>query len=203
MASNGVAITDTQLRPKNTLRIGLRMETGDGEASYSQNSAIQGSMLHDTGPHLADAIRQLRFDGSPVIRVADFGCSVGANALAWAQLAAESVLQNFHSQSKPSPEIQYFFSDLPSNDFNTLFRELHGEDGKAERPYFAAAVGGSFHERLFPRGALHIAISSYSLHWMSKVPFPLISFQDSSIIKLLTSNQFAACIILIQVPIMT
>ncbi|KAI3854913.1 hypothetical protein MKX03_009071 [Papaver bracteatum] len=39
-----------------------------------------------------------------------------------------------------------------------------------EKPYFAAGVPGSFHSRLFPKGTLHIAHSSTSLHWLSRVP---------------------------------
>lgn len=163
----------TQSPAEASLRSGLRMETGEGEASYSQNSAmVQGAMVHDTGPHLAEAIAQLRLDAGVTVRVADFGCSVGANALAWAHLAAVSVLQNCsqNSSSDSDPEIQYFFCDLPSNDFSTLFQQAREA---ATRPkYFAAAVGGSFHDRLFPRGALHVAISTWSLHWLSKVTRP-------------------------------
>lgn len=45
------------------------------------------------------------------------------------------------------------------------------------RRYFAAGVAGSFHTRLFPRNSLHFVYSSYSLHWLSRVP---IEIKDKS-----------------------
>jgi gibberellin A4 carboxyl methyltransferase len=153
-------------------RAGLGMETGDGEASYARNSAtLQGRMLRDTGHNLAEAIHQMSLPlESQPIRIADFGCSVGANTVAWADLATQSMLQSYRTKACSAtspPEIQYFFCDTPSNDFNTLFQELacKGET----RPFFPAAVAGSFHEALLPKGSLHVAISTWSIHWMSKV----------------------------------
>ena len=163
----------TASTPKSSSRgVGLGMETGNGEASYALNSAtLQGRMLRDTGHTLTQAIHHMALPDYPhPIRIADFGCSVGANTLAWADLATRSVLQSYHSQPRSStaPEIQYFFSDIPSNDFNTLFRELDTIPNTS-RPFFPVAVAGSFHHRLFPKGSLHIAISSWSVQWMSKV----------------------------------
>ncbi|KAG0593499.1 hypothetical protein KC19_1G334900 [Ceratodon purpureus] len=154
--------------------VGFGMETGDGEASYARNSAtVQGGMLRDTGHHLTQAVHlmSLPFESQP-IRIADFGCSVGANTLSWADLTTQSVLESYRTKASLAtnsiPEIQYFFCDIPSNDFNTLFRDL---DSKGEtRPFFSAAVAGSFHDRLFPKGSLHIAISTWSVQWMSKIP---------------------------------
>ncbi|XP_024370184.1 indole-3-acetate O-methyltransferase 1 [Physcomitrium patens] len=147
----------------------LRMQGGDGEGSYSRNSGmLQGGTLRTIGHNLADEISQLGTltEVGPV-RVADFGCSSGANALEWADLCASSIVRNYHQmKSVPAPEIQHFFSDLPSNDFNSLFRELV----ESKRPYFAAAAPGSFHGRLFPQHSIQIAISIWSLHWMSKIP---------------------------------
>uniref|UniRef100_A0A0E0H755 Jasmonate O-methyltransferase n=1 Tax=Oryza nivara TaxID=4536 RepID=A0A0E0H755_ORYNI len=73
------------------------------------------------------------------------------------------------------PEFCFYFSDLPSNDFNTLFHLLpqHATaaagDG-SERRYFAAAVPGSFHDRLFPKRSIDVFTSTFSLHWLSQVP---------------------------------
>ena len=56
-----------------------------------------------------------------------------------------------------------------SNDFNTLFSSL-----PPNREYFAAGVPGSFHSRLFPNASLHFVFSSFSIHWLSKVPKPVV-----------------------------
>nr|DAD35804.1 TPA_asm: hypothetical protein HUJ06_006443 [Nelumbo nucifera] len=62
-------------------------------------------------------------------------------------------------------ELQVFFNDHVSNDFNTLFASL-----PADRRYFMAGVPGSFYGRLFPEGSLDFVHSSYALQWLSKVP---------------------------------
>ncbi|XP_057868355.2 indole-3-acetate O-methyltransferase 1-like [Cryptomeria japonica] len=83
------------------------------------------------------------------------------------------------------PELEGYFADLPSNDFNMLFRTLPppqqgftDADGNgvcdinpvAARSYFVAAVCGSHFKRLFPQKSLHFCHSSASLHWISQVP---------------------------------
>ncbi|KAG0620774.1 hypothetical protein M758_4G242900 [Ceratodon purpureus] len=165
-------------KPRKPLKVSLRMSEGDGEASYSRNSWMQGGILRDIGAELVEAVSHLTSlptDGSPV-RVADFGCSSGANTLAWADLAAKSVQHNIRLRNSKAgvassdPEVQHFFSDLPSNDWNTLFKTLASE----QWPYFAAAVAGSFHGRLFPNEYLHIAISIWSVQYLSMIPDALL-----------------------------
>eukprot|EP01018_Ginkgo_biloba_P003405 Gb_41559 [translate_table: standard] len=123
-------------------------------------------------------------------RIADLGCATGVNTL----LAADTIVTSLqqicirHSIGDV-PEFQVFFTDLPSNDFNSLVRMLppHQLPGvtapsqqdyihqtaaprPASRSYFEAAVPGSFYRRLFPRQSLHFVHSSVSLHWLSQVP---------------------------------
>ncbi|CDP20017.1 unnamed protein product [Coffea canephora] len=82
------------------------------------------------------------------------------------QNIVEAVELKYRSmQVSASLEFQGFFNDLVDNDFNTLFKSLPSKMG-----YFAAAVPDSFHKHLFPKASLHIAHSSYALHWLSKVP---------------------------------
>eukprot|EP01018_Ginkgo_biloba_P003404 Gb_03917 [translate_table: standard] len=128
-----------------------------------------------------------------VFRIADLGCATGVNTL----LAVDTIVNSLkqicirHSIAR-SPEFQVYFADLPSNDFNSLFRMLpphqlsavtgpqyHGYNNgccltgaprPVSRSYFAAAVTGSFYRRLFPRQNLHFVHSSVSLHWLSQVP---------------------------------
>jgi hypothetical protein len=160
------------LKPTKPLKVALRMSEGDGEGSYSRNSWMQGGILRDIGADLVDAVSRLTdlpTAGSSPVRVADFGCSSGANTLAWADLIASCVMHNLNSKlavTAPDPEIQQFFADLPFNDWNTLFKALASE---SPRPYFAAAVAGSFHGRLFPKGYLHIAICIWSVQYLSVV----------------------------------
>jgi gibberellin A4 carboxyl methyltransferase len=157
------------------------MEGGAGEFSYTRNSSMQSKAVDILKPILKQKIGELNFDGweaGSTVRMADFGCSVGANALQYAEICFQSVQDCCQVRSSKPPAVQYFFCDLPSNDFNTLFRQL--EEWRNSRPpgaewknFFAAAVPGSFHNRLFPSRSLHVAISVLALHWMSQVLHPI------------------------------
>ena len=100
---------------------------------------------------------------SNTFRVADLGCATGPNTFLAVANILEAVEAKFQSQGQP--EFHVFFNDHTSNDFNTLFRTL-----PQNRQYYAAGVPGSFHGRLFPNASIHIAHSSYAIHWLSRVP---------------------------------
>ncbi|XP_004299554.1 PREDICTED: probable S-adenosylmethionine-dependent methyltransferase At5g37990 [Fragaria vesca subsp. vesca] len=101
-------------------------------------------------------------------RIADLGCSTGPNTFFAINNIIEAVAQKYQlvkGHSAHLPEIQVYCSDLVSNDFNHLFANL-----PQDRRYFAAAVPGSFHGRLFPKASLDFVYSEYALQWLSKVP---------------------------------
>ena len=117
------------------------------------------------------------------ICIADLGCSSGPNTF----LSVSQFIQTIDKERKKkgrhkAPEFHVFLNDLPSNDFNTIFRLLPtfhqslrkqnmGEDGSLFDPSncFVTGVAGSFYTRLFPSNSLHFVHSSYSLHWLSQV----------------------------------
>ncbi|CAM6064028.1 unnamed protein product [Sphagnum tenellum] len=170
------------------------MAPGSGTHSYALNSWVQSLAIQRLHPILRDAINHFKLPRDGNIRVADFGCSSGANTLTFANIISIGFFANGAS------EIQYFFNDLSTNDFNTLFQQMPplnvrfgGNDNsfdvnslplksgfgrstkKAERKidtriYYAAAVPGSFYERLFPSSSLHLVLSTNSLHWIPHLP---------------------------------
>lgn len=103
-------------------------------------------------------------------RIADLGCSVGPNTFLAVNNIIEAVAQKYQIKGHSNlPEIQVFFSDLVSNDFNYLFASL-----PQDKQYFSAGVPGSFHGRLFPKASLDFVYSQYALQWLSKVPQELL-----------------------------
>ncbi|CAN6479077.1 unnamed protein product [Victoria cruziana] len=114
--------------------------------------------------------------------VADLGCSSGNNTLFVVDRVVKHMLKRYESAGVPVPEFQAFFSDLPSNDFNTLFQlmpplvtnasleQCLAAVDHVQRSYFAAAVPGSFYRRLFPAKSIDVFHSAFSLHWLSQVP---------------------------------
>lgn len=170
----------------------LCMKGGNGDSSYVNNSSVQLNMAMAMKPVLEHSIYEnvtsvmgMR-EVDNVFRIADLGCATGINTLLAVDTIVNAVKLTFIRHSMDVPEFQVHFADLPSNDFNTLFRTLpplkggadgitaaeHNEEDKppATRCYFASAVSGSHYGRLFPRQTLHFCHSSTSLHWLSRVP---------------------------------
>ncbi|GMH05771.1 hypothetical protein Nepgr_007611 [Nepenthes gracilis] len=162
----------------------LSMRGGKGEASYANNSQAQAqharSMLHLLREAL-DGV-QLELPEVPFV-VVDLGCSCGGNTIYIVDVVIKHMIKRFEALGFEPPEFSAFFSDLPSNDFNTLFQllpPLANYDGGISmeeclatdnhRPYFAAGVPGSFYRRLFPARSINVFYSAFSLHWLSQVP---------------------------------
>ncbi|XP_006349443.1 salicylate carboxymethyltransferase-like [Solanum tuberosum] len=157
----------------------LHMNGGIRNSSYAKNSLLQQKVILMTKSITNKVISTLYNNLSPgeTIRIADLGCSSGPNTF----LTISQLIQTIHEECKSnsqqqSPEIHVFLNDLPSNDFNSIFRSLPtfyedlrkqnmGGDG-----LFVTGVAGSFYTRLFPSKTLHFVHSSYSLHWLSQVP---------------------------------
>ncbi|KAK6931587.1 SAM dependent carboxyl methyltransferase [Dillenia turbinata] len=181
---------------------------GDGPYSYKKNSKYQKEALDRAKFLLQTSIQEKldiaegpNTDTKPrVFRIADLGCSVGPNTFICVQTIIESVVlkYKFSGLEFNLPEFQVFFNDVTINDFNTLFKGL-----PLDRNYMAAAVPGSFHGQLFPKGSINLMHTSSSLQWLGKVPKEVtekdstawnkgrISYSDSSyeVVKAF-ANQF-------------
>ncbi|KAI3867708.1 hypothetical protein MKW92_016523 [Papaver armeniacum] len=165
----------------------LRMNGGNAETSYSSNSSAQKKAICMTKAMLEEAIWDinLRFysgttsamDKMKSVCVADLGCSSGPNTLLVVSHLLDTINKKCHEHHMITPEILVFLNDLPGNDFNTLFKNLESFNDNIRKnkgnnlgPCFVSGMPGTFYGRLFPGGTLHFVHSSYSLHWLSKVP---------------------------------
>lgn len=111
--------------------------------------------------------------------IAELGCSSGPNSLLSAFEIKEAVEDKCFQLRRSPPEFHLLLNDLPSNDFNTIFRSLPGfhkqqmlsveKPVKCRGEFFVSGVPGSFYGRLFPSRSLHFVHSSSSLHWLSQV----------------------------------
>ncbi|CAL5324361.1 unnamed protein product [Camellia sinensis] len=172
----------------------FHMTGGAGDSSYAKNSSLQkkGS---DMVKHITmGAIQQLYLTTSPKsIGIADLGCSSGTNSLSTIREMVDAIEETNRSKvSQPLPEFRVYLNDLPTNDFNAVFKALPDfyrelkqariDQGSGPSIYIAG-YPGSFYGRLFPTDCLHFIYSSYSLHWLSRVPPALYDEQGMSINK--------------------
>ncbi|XP_050215325.1 loganic acid O-methyltransferase-like [Mercurialis annua] len=147
------------------------MNGGNNEYSYSKNSHIQRNVAEKAKSILVSGIiDNLDIENSSSssslnkFTIADLGCSTGPNTF----ISVENIIEAIRQKFKILPEIQVYFNDHVSNDFNALFFNL-----PSSRNYFACGVGGSFHGRLFPKGSINFVYSAFALQWLSKVPSEL------------------------------
>ncbi|XP_022981508.1 indole-3-acetate O-methyltransferase 1-like [Cucurbita maxima] len=170
----------------------LSMKGGKGEGSYADNSQAQAqharSMLHLLKETL-DGVHLSSMD-VPFV-VVDLGCSCGSNTIYIVDVIIKHIIKRFEALAIDPPEFTAFFSDLPGNDFNTLFQLLpplasYGSSMEEclaadnHRSYFAAGVPGSFYRRLFPARSIDVFHSAFSLHWLSQVPESVVDARSTA-----------------------
>ncbi|KAM7250660.1 hypothetical protein ACFE04_022543 [Oxalis oulophora] len=164
----------------------FHMTGGVGNTSYAKNSHLQRK-ASDLVKHITIQTVQDVYDSLKPITsfgVADLGCSSGPNTLSIIKDIFETV-EGLSCQEKNNnipEEFRVYLNDLPTNDFNSIFKTLpdfykdlyKGRETNIPEGYcpsiFVAGYPGSFYGRLFPNNSLHFIYSSYSLHWLSKVP---------------------------------
>ncbi|CAN4122880.1 unnamed protein product [Withania somnifera] len=159
----------------------LHMNNGEGETSYAKNSNIQRKIISATNSRLKEAILNIMCNNKKVpeiIGVADLGSSSGPNTLMIVSEIIDIVDETCRKLGVSFPELRISLNDLPSNDFNEIFRSLPEFFQKVKQEQgaencFVVGVPGSFYGRLFPRKSLHFVHSSSSLHWLSQVPLGL------------------------------
>ncbi|XP_065875543.1 probable caffeine synthase MTL2 [Euphorbia lathyris] len=161
----------------------LRMNGGEGEYSYYNNSLLQKKVILTIKPILEESIAQVcqNFRLDKCLRMVDMGCSSGPNTLLPLWLIIQTVDSTFNQEEEKPPMLQFFLNDLPGNDFNTIFRsllpifhhKLNQQKGTKFENCSVAAMPGSFYQKLFPPNSLHFVFSSYSLR--RSVPKGLVS----------------------------
>ncbi|NP_001237105.1 salicylic acid methyl transferase-like protein [Glycine max] len=156
----------------------LHMTGGVGKTSYAKNSSLQKKESDKVKHIIIQTVEELYLATTPKsIGIADLGCSSGPNTLSIIKDIFQAIQGISHRIMHHSTEFRVYFNDLPTNDFNSIFKaipefqNLLRQDRKNGFPsIFMGGYPGSFYGRLFPNSYLHFVHSSYSLHWLSRVP---------------------------------
>ncbi|KAG7604232.1 putative S-adenosylmethionine-dependent methyltransferase [Arabidopsis thaliana] len=153
------------------------MNGGDDQHSYIHNSSYQKAGIdgvqEKARQYILENLDLLNMNPNlSTFTIADFGCSIGPNTFHAVQNIIDIVklkhLKESQEDSRVAPlEFQVYFNDLPNNDFNTLFRT---QPPSSKQEYFSVGVPGSFYGRVLPRNSIHIGNTSFTTHWLSKVP---------------------------------
>ncbi|XP_047329740.1 probable methyltransferase TCM_000336 [Impatiens glandulifera] len=164
----------------------FHMNDGVDATSYAKNSALQKGII-DMANHITmDQLKDLYMKNeSEKMVIADLGCSSGPNSLSVVRDMVKTVADTCR-ENKPMPEFLIFLNDLPSNDFNSLFKsfpDFYTQMMGTPLILSIAACPGSFYGRLFPTQFLNFVYSSNSLHWLSKIPRGLNDEKGNSINK--------------------
>ncbi|MET1411334.1 hypothetical protein ABVF61_03645 [Roseibium sp. HPY-6] len=137
-----------------------------GHGFYDANSTTQWNAIEAVLPTLDHAAKTVPLEDSQVITLADYGCSEGRNSVAVMERALKTLLP------RTSMPIQTVHSDLPTNDFSTLFLNLrpHGQSVFGSNRVFSSAVGGSMYDQLRPDSSVHLAMTFNAIGFLSRRP---------------------------------
>lgn len=124
-----------------------------------------------------EAVQELYLTTTPKsLGIADLGCSSGPNTLSIIKDIIEAVQGTSREVFHQAPEFRVYLNDLPTNDFNSIFKslpefskELNKQRNNESPSIYIGGYPGSFYGRLFPKNSLHLVYSSHSLHWLSRV----------------------------------
>jgi SAM dependent carboxyl methyltransferase len=142
----------------------------EGKGFYNKNAAIPAAGGALAIPLFEQAAKVIDLDaGERPMVLADYGSSEGENSLA-PMRAAIAVLRCRVGHKRP---IFVYHTDLPGNDFSSLFRVLHSHPEsylRNEQDVFPSVIGRSFYQEILPPNYVDLAWSSYAAIWLSRIP---------------------------------
>lgn len=147
-----------------------------GGGYYSQRTRGAKDVIDNASGMLVEAADAINppDSGGPIV-LADFGAADGGTSESALRKCIEQIRSRF-----PDNQIQVTYTDLPSNDFSALFKNLLGVGPQAAHTYltdienvFVSACGIGFHRQLLPNASLDIGFSATAMHYISEKPCPI------------------------------
>ncbi|WP_296741143.1 SAM-dependent methyltransferase [Mesorhizobium sp.] len=144
-----------------------------GAGYYSANTVGAKNVIDKVGDLVVDAVAKMPrpADGQP-FAIADFGAADGGTSMDMMRRVVGAI-----RATEPRRAISITYTDLPHNDFSTLFRLSQGLLGNptevplAETPdLYIFGSGTSFYRQIVPDNSLSLGFSATAMHWISKRP---------------------------------
>ena len=145
-----------------------------GGGYYSAVTKGAKDVIDSATPLVLNAIRCLpTSDAATPFTLADMGCADGGTSLDMVRQAVAAVHERW-----PQRPLTVVYTDQPRNDYNSLFRLIHGLTPLPtyldEREHlYVLASATSFYKQILPAGTLHLGFSANAMHWLSRKPCDL------------------------------
>ncbi|WP_188062401.1 hypothetical protein [Sphingobium sp. KCTC 72723] len=139
-----------------------------GGGLYNRHSGLQHANLQSALPLLAAAARIIGEQSHGPVAIVDYGASQGRNSMVPMATAIDLVRLRDAERA-----VQVVHTDLPSNDFASLFALLDRDPASyvaGRDNIYPSAIGRSYFDQLLPSGSVDLGWSSNALHWMSHSP---------------------------------
>ncbi|BDB41950.1 MULTISPECIES: class I SAM-dependent methyltransferase [Mycobacterium] len=147
-------------------------------ATYSQSSRLQAAGLLPAVALFEQAAHQVPLPRPPQpVVIADYGAATGYNSLK-PMAAAIEVLRG---RTRHDHAIMVAHTDVPNNDFSTLFRTMADDPDSyllRDPASFTSAIGRSFYGQILPTGTVNLGWTSWAIQWLSRVPAGAPEFTD-------------------------
>ena len=137
---------------------------------YSQRTAGAKNAIDSVLPLMKEALNNL--PETEILRFADYGAADGGtSAELWADLISSL------RKGGDARHTELLYTDLPSNDFSTLFKMMQGMEGDPSNAYqvnnenvFVHGCGTGFHRQLMASDSLSLGFSATAMHYVSEKP---------------------------------
>ena len=137
---------------------------------YSQRTAGAKNAIDSVLPLMKEAVNNL--PETEILRFADYGAADGGTSAAlWADLISSL------RKGGDARHTELLYTDLPSNDFSTLFKTMQGMEGDPSNAYqvnnenvFVHGCGTGFHRQLMASNSLSLGFSATAMHYVSEKP---------------------------------
>jgi hypothetical protein len=146
-----------------------------GHGFYNKNSHAQGTANTFGLPLLLKAVDRVELDRvGRTFRIADYGSAQGHNSLLPVKTTISRVKSRWNNFSTKHPmPIEVFHTDLPGNDWSTLFNTVFNSSDSyllGQSNVFVYASATSIYDQIFPDNYIIVGYSAIAVHWLSRKP---------------------------------
>ena len=144
-----------------------------GAGYYSANTVGARTVINRVGDLVLGALERMpALAAGQTFGIADFGAADGGTSMDMMRRLTRAI-----GEREPQRQMSIVYTDLPHNDFSTLFRLTQGLLGASDATplahtpgLFIFGSGASFYNQIVPDGALSLGFSATAMHWLSSRP---------------------------------